>query len=542
MKKIFNILLALFAVVCLSFGLAACNGEENGAETGGGTGGSGGGNGSDEKYTVTVTCGAGGDYSLSPEAESYEKNSSVTLTVTPETDYVVDEVLVNESPVSLKDSKYTMTVTGNMTVNITFKQFVRVFDDKYVGKWNPNVGAGTLGGEITIREGDLTFDGADCSVTEADGVYSFTHVDEEGTATKYSVRFEEIYGEKNLLVMSYTDSAAHESFTVYYLKDGVDYFTFNAVEGSLWQQAKGYWDSQNVPLEITATGFKLSGVKGIVMAVGTDSASLNSPVKVLADGDEYDVAYIKDNSPGGTGQLIRITLKSSDGTLTFMRAPDPEKSKVPQHAGTYKNEAKDKTVVVDAEGNFNYCGTVYELSQFDVSGTQEIYSFVMDGKNYAVDFLKKDSKTVNYLWIRCIDGNTDEGEYFYSDSYPFEITYKVDFTNVDQTKCTYEFSASTEPKADGSYAAGTVLTIKITANPGYKISLLYLNQRAAEDFTAQAKNKTEYTLTYTIPKDFYDWYSSKTIRVYVTFKAAPATSSVSYVSAEPVCAGKGENV
>lgn len=83
-----------------------------------------------EDLTVTVSCGAGGDYTLeSTEGSRPSKNEyyyvtgdTATLTVSSNDGYLVDTVTVDGTAVEAKDGKYTFTVTANHAVVITFKQ------------------------------------------------------------------------------------------------------------------------------------------------------------------------------------------------------------------------------------------------------------------------------------------------------------------------------------------------------------------------------------------------------------------------------------
>lgn len=84
----------------------------------------------EEDLTVTVSCGAGGDYTMESTEGSrpskneyyYVTNDTATLTVTSNDGYLVDTVTVDGTAVEAKDGKYTFTVTANHSVVITFKQ------------------------------------------------------------------------------------------------------------------------------------------------------------------------------------------------------------------------------------------------------------------------------------------------------------------------------------------------------------------------------------------------------------------------------------
>lgn len=83
-----------------------------------------------EDHTVTVSCGAGGSYTLSSTEGSrpskheyyYVTGDIAVLTVTAEDGYLVDTVTVDGKSVTQSEGKYTFTVTDNHAVVITFKQ------------------------------------------------------------------------------------------------------------------------------------------------------------------------------------------------------------------------------------------------------------------------------------------------------------------------------------------------------------------------------------------------------------------------------------
>lgn len=472
-----------------------------------------------EAYDVTVSCGEHGSYSLSHE-NPVAVNTKVTLTVIPEDDYGADKVLVNGEEISLTDGKCTFTVTKETTVEITFKGLPGIFTEEYMGIWNPNVGAGSIGNTITVRGGNIVFGETACMVTVSGDKYSFSIVDEEGDTFNYSFAFEKIFGEKVLLALSYRDPSAKEATTVYYLKDGVDYFTYEAVKGSRWEEAIGFWGS-TIPIEVTKSYFLVEGTRAIVMEESEEYP--NTPKRILVSETVYTVSFTIDTSM--TNRIMSISLESSEGKITCTRVADPEPVLVPKHEGTYTTEDKSETIIVDEDGKFYYNGTLCELRSGDASGQMETYVFTKDGVKYDVDFLKKNSNTTNYLWLRQENIVQDEGVYFYGEDFPFNMSYTVELSIGENGTAT--FTASAEPNDAGYYASGTVLKFTVKANPGYVIEFCYLNSRSGtgEDHTYDAQGLTEYELEFTLNNNFYDWYGTTQIKFYVTFKAAPATTA-----------------
>lgn len=466
-----------------------------------------------EAYDVNVTCDEHGSYTLSHE-NPVAPNTTVTLTVTPNDDYGVDKVLADGVETPLTEGKCTFTVTKETNVTITFKLLPGIFDEACVGLWTPNVGAGTMGSSINVHVGNVIFNDVARDVTVDEGTYSFSVVDAEGTTFNYSFTFQEIYGGKNLLVMSYRDPNASEATTIYYLKDGVDYFTYEAVEGSLWQKAVGSWysvtEGVNIPLEITASGLMLGTGRGIVLAEET----AHTPSQILVESTVYTISV---HEIGGDVSLI--TVKEGDETISFNRAAVVLPTLIPQHKGTYTSEDEKLTIVIDDDGNLYFNGTLCEVRRGDAAGTMETYNFTCDGIIYDFDCLKRRSNTTNYLWLRQENIVQDEGVYLYGEDYPFNMSYTVTVNCGEHGKAV--LTATTEPNDAGYYASGTVLTFTITADPGYMIQYCYFNARNIEDHTNEAKNKTEFVLTLTLSDQFYDWYGTASVRFYVTFVADP---------------------
>lgn len=77
----------------------------------------------DEKVSVTLTCGENGSATLDPAPADGKvaKGTSVKLTVSPAENYEVDSVKVNNAAVELTGNEYTFTANANTTVEVTFK-------------------------------------------------------------------------------------------------------------------------------------------------------------------------------------------------------------------------------------------------------------------------------------------------------------------------------------------------------------------------------------------------------------------------------------
>lgn len=76
-------------------------------------------------YTVEVTCGEGGSYTLSPNKSVYYAGDEVTLTVTHRRSYEFGDVTLNGSAVTLsEDGTYSFTIEGNVVIDIAFEEIV----------------------------------------------------------------------------------------------------------------------------------------------------------------------------------------------------------------------------------------------------------------------------------------------------------------------------------------------------------------------------------------------------------------------------------
>lgn len=82
-----------------------------------------------EDLTVTVSCGAGGTYSLSSTNGSklskheyyYTTGDMAVLTVTADDGYVVDKVTVDGKEITADEGKYTFAVTANHALSVSFR-------------------------------------------------------------------------------------------------------------------------------------------------------------------------------------------------------------------------------------------------------------------------------------------------------------------------------------------------------------------------------------------------------------------------------------
>jgi hypothetical protein len=95
---------------------------------------------SGSNYTITATCGANGTISPSGSTTLFE-GSSQAYTITPNTHFERDEVLINEinNPTAVSSGTYTFTnLYSDQTIHATFKP------KTYTVTFNANTGSGTM--------------------------------------------------------------------------------------------------------------------------------------------------------------------------------------------------------------------------------------------------------------------------------------------------------------------------------------------------------------------------------------------------------------
>ena len=137
-----------------------------------------------EECTITVDCGTGGDYELSP-ASDYHVGDRVKLTLTPDSGYKAGEVAVNGKVVTLNGNEYEWTLTGNTTVEIAFvsTSCTVTVNCGYGGNYELSKQAPyTLGDEVTLtvtpnaahNVKSVTVNGADVTEELVGGKYTFT--------------------------------------------------------------------------------------------------------------------------------------------------------------------------------------------------------------------------------------------------------------------------------------------------------------------------------------------------------------------------------
>ena len=105
-----------------------------------------------EKYTITATNGANGTISPSGEIVVNEGEDK-EFTFTADTGYEIDQVTVNDTPVSVTGTSYTITnVSTDTTINVTFKAIPK--PSYTITATNGANGTISPSGEIEVNEGE----------------------------------------------------------------------------------------------------------------------------------------------------------------------------------------------------------------------------------------------------------------------------------------------------------------------------------------------------------------------------------------------------
>lgn len=211
------------------------------------------------KYTVTIASyeTSQGSVTLNPEKSEYAENEQVTLTVTANTGYAIDKVMVGSSDVASQlgaDGTYTITVTENITITVTFKSVGGeehthdAFPQAFHGAWT--MGDDSLGGykiviaanSIEVSMGgepaDFTYDSV---LVSMGGESSFTCTLHMG-GSDYDIG---LVGQDNLLQMTeYEEDEEGIPVPVLcynFLKEGHDYPPMPAMYDGTWNCDEFGW-------------------------------------------------------------------------------------------------------------------------------------------------------------------------------------------------------------------------------------------------------------------------------------------------------------
>lgn len=332
-------------------------------------------------YTVDVTCGEGGSYSLSPNKSVYYAGDEVTLTVTHRRSYEFGDVTLNGSAVTLsEDGTYSFTIEGNVVIDIAFEEIVT---------HTLNVSCGS-GGTYSLSASGPYSDGQEVTLTvypNADmKIGSVTVNGEEITLIKNAYTFN--ITEDSQITISFEAKAEGEA-------DTYDVFVTCGAEGSYTLSPEGpYTSGSEVLLTITPQdGCYVSSVTvdgeevGLVNGKYTFTIS-DDTVIVIEFGESLFAAELTGKwspllSAGALG--YEFTLKGK--SVIFSETEDGAQEYPVSEAGsgsytfTVIDEENEKT-----EFTFSFLGTVnggklLVLSHTENGETVEAY-YLLEGVDY----------------------------------------------------------------------------------------------------------------------------------------------------------------
>ena len=416
-------ILAVIIAICAAFTLfaAGCDKKDN------------------TTYTVTVNCGEGGTYALSPEG-AVARGTQVTLTVLPDLGYETDTVEIDGRAVTLIGNKYILKVSADVNVKITFKRqiFTGEFPSEYIGVWNTAQGSGSLGSTIEIATGKFTYEGKEYTVGYFGDGFMFTVTDgDNGEETDFTFTLVPAAKGNYILELTYVDS--EETFTVYYFKEGVDY---SDSEITFPEELLGDWDAGAAadPISITANGIRVGTESAIVVSYNEAAKAY----KLLVGGAGYTLTVTDEET---------LVLTGGGSSVTYTKLPPREGVLVPQFAGRYITNDRAHKLLITDEGEFIFDGVTYELYA-DRSGTMpDWFQFEVEGTTYNIEFFDY------YVWVYW--GYEDNESYNLYPPYNLEVNCGEGGSYV-----------VTDPE-DGFYVLN--VTLKITADEGYVVDKVLLD-------------------------------------------------------------------
>lgn len=417
----------------------------------------------DTRYKrVSVTCGEGGSYSLSPEGPSYLNGTRVTLTVSPEEGYRVGKVLINGAETPLTGLSCTFTADKHTAVEISFVEMGSVFPAELMGLWKPYIESGAVGEDLTVGQDSVTFEGKECVVAESEGVLTFTYTDDEGDSTEYTASYRLLREGKYLFTISFEDLADHTTTTAYYLKDGVDYYTY-----SFPSTFVGEWDVPDggaQAITITEDNFLRGTSRAIVMSYDEELGRLHM---MGVGGNEFTLY-----KQGANLAYAYTSSNGNENVVYYNRVVGLDPVLIPQYAGTYTSKDGANILVVNEDGTAKYStnsgSSWFENVVFrptDKFGQMKNSLTMQYGANEATADFVTDAGLGMRVWVR--RNSSDEGVQLYASDYK-EPYVKVSVEIIGGVGGSYTITPDVAEGQDG-YTAGVTVTVTITADEGYII-------------------------------------------------------------------------
>lgn len=402
MKRLKAMLCMLGAsVLCLCIGIFAACGDKKDDDT--------------TYYTVSATFDdKQGTVTISDpaNAKGYIKDESVTITVTANTDFVIDEVTVNAAPVQLDaQGKYTFRVAGNTTIAATFHYDVwegATYTEETLGTLIITKDGMTLEGEPVVIDADFTHG-------LPDGEYSVTIGGEPykvsfGTYITFTKGYAEYvfdsmpstdfsayagtwmqYGSDQQFVITDTSAAyLNMTFDAYYTAvDGSHYVKYRRGIGKPMRYAFDFLDeAEKVIYFIMAGNYYLFTEDGNLPEIAFPAEFYGKwynetmyTLAISADGGvirEYEVepfAYkngilhvmyheihytIEISTDSETGEK---TLLMTSNSITYKFTPVKPELLPTEYRADWTQLGGTDTISVDSTGKFSYNGKAYDTTR-----------------------------------------------------------------------------------------------------------------------------------------------------------------------------------
>ena len=307
----------------------------------------------DKLYTVSVDCGANGNYSLSPEKLFYRKNDEVTLTLAPNAGYEVDTVTVNGTAVDIENNSYTFHVTEDAEISVTFAALVNVTVTCGSGgsyELSPAGGVYSAGTSVTLtlkpnenyEVETFTVNGTDRKGALEGNAYSFTAEGNTNILIRYYLPEDKMA--KDILVqcgsgVSYELSPA----APYHIGDEVT-LTLTPAHGYHVGQVKVDGQDVTASLEGNVYTLTVSGDHTVEVSFAADlfgDAYIGTWTSAVSSGTLPDVIVIEANSFTFNDVPYTPTRSGTGYAFTRMEASD-----VYRYTFTLENAGADKYLLV----------------------------------------------------------------------------------------------------------------------------------------------------------------------------------------------------
>lgn len=541
MKKLLLSLLVALCAVCAIFGFAACSENDNNTTPGGDP---------TESYNITVTCGSGGSYELSPTGGIYSAGTVVTLTLKPNAGYAVETFTVNNTDKKAElsqDNKYEFTVTAN--TNIVVRYYLP--EDETALDVVVTCGTGgsyTLSPDAPYHAGDtvtltalpengycvetVKVDGQDVTAQLVNNAYSIAVNDDVTVEITFKPNLfgEEYIGTWDSVVTAGTlpneivigaNSLTFNGNACNAVKTDGGY-SFSVVEGDQTVQYTISLQQAGGGKSLLVLSFTLSGAKntqyctkeGVDYSVsfpeelwgdwyaGTNASSLYiGPEQIiLADNEGVILSYDEESKTylflaGGseytlvwddTADTLTLTIVGNSSSAKVYEKIQGVSERLFTEFAGYRYTNGAHTVIIEENGAFNFDGKVYKVFPVDSDNPKGACNFTM-------------SSGLLQLFITAVDAHV----YNYT---TFDVTlkrvtgeeaYTIDVTCGDNGN--YSLS---DPAAGETYGAYEEVTLTIIPDGGYKLHLLKVNNA---DVTASVDGNS------------YSFYISRNTQIEIEF-------------------------